>query len=73
MGFGPAHNDPYAGGYCTRHYGRPEEHVHSLQIELSRALYMDEATITPHRGFDILRDQMTNLIAAFHDLDGNPF
>ncbi|WP_430475036.1 N-formylglutamate amidohydrolase [Thalassospira lucentensis] len=73
LGFHPAHNDPYAGGYCTRHYGRPQEHVHSLQIELSRSLYMDETTITPHRGFDVLRDQMTNLIASFHDLDGNPF
>ena len=73
LGFNPSHNDPYAGGYCTRHYGRPQEHVHSLQIELSRSLYMDETTITPHRGFDVLRDQMTNLIASFHDLDGNPF
>ncbi|AXO14558.1 N-formylglutamate amidohydrolase [Thalassospira indica] len=70
MGFAPAHNDPYAGGYCTRHYGRPQEHVHSLQIELSRALYMDETTISPHRGFDVLRDQMTDLISRFHDLDG---
>lgn len=73
MGFVPSHNDPYAGGYCTRHYGRPEENVHTLQIELSRALYMDESTITPHRGFDILRDQMTDLISRFHDLNGNPF
>jgi len=73
LGFSPSHNDPYAGGYCTRHYGRPQEHVHSLQIELSRSLYMDETTITPHRGFDVLLVQMTNLIASFHDLDGNPF
>tara|TARA_R110002049_G_scaffold30316_11_gene103837 strand:+ start:68715 stop:69599 length:885 start_codon:yes stop_codon:yes gene_type:complete len=73
LGFIPAHNDPYAGGYCTRHYGHPETNVHSLQIELARSLYMDEATITPHRGFDTLREQMTHLISSFHDLDGNPF
>lgn len=73
LGFTPSHNDPYAGGFCTRHYGQPENNVHSLQIELSRSLYMDEDTITPHRGFDTLREQMTHLISCFHDLDGNPF
>ena len=36
-------NDPYAGGYITRHYGRPREGVHALQIEIARDLYMDEA------------------------------
>lgn len=73
LGFTPSHNDPYAGGFCTRHYGQPQNNVHSLQIELSRSLYMDEDTITPHRGFDTLREQMTHLISCFHDLDGNPF
>ena len=36
-------NDPYAGGYITRHYGRPREGVHALQIEIARELYMDES------------------------------
>ena len=35
-------NDPYAGGYITRHYGRPREGVQALQIEVARDLYMDE-------------------------------
>ncbi|MCC9625893.1 N-formylglutamate amidohydrolase [Thalassospira sp. MA62] len=73
LDFNLSHNDPYAGGYCTRHYGRPDQNVHSLQIELNRALYMDETTITPHRGFDVLREQITHLISRFHDLDGTPF
>ena len=38
-------NDPYAGGYITRHYGRPREGVHALQIEIARELYMDEGRI----------------------------
>ena len=38
-------NDPYAGGYITRHYGRPREGVHALQIEIARELYMDEGQI----------------------------
>ena len=32
-------------GYITRHYGRPADDVHVLQIEIARALYMDEARI----------------------------
>ena len=41
-GYRVRRNDPYAGGYITRHYGRPREGVHALQVEVSRALYMDE-------------------------------
>ncbi len=42
-GFAVARNRPYAGGYVTQHYGRPKQHVHVLQIEFRRGLYMDEA------------------------------
>ena len=45
LGYRVRRNDPYAGGYITRHYGRPREGVHALQIEIARALYMDEARI----------------------------
>ncbi len=45
MGYAVRRNDPYAGGYVTRHYGRPREGVHALQIEIARGLYMDEARI----------------------------
>lgn len=72
MGYRPAYNDPYAGGYCTRHYGQPDQHVHTLQIEINRALYMEEETLTPHRGFTLLRDQMSRLIKTFHQFDGSP-
>ena len=40
-----ARNDPYAGGFITRNYGRPESGIHSLQIEIKRSLYMDEKRI----------------------------
>jgi N-formylglutamate amidohydrolase len=36
-------NQPYAGGFTTQRYGRPGLGRHSLQIEINRALYMDEA------------------------------
>ena len=37
-------NDPYMGGFITRQHGRPSQGVHALQVELSRDLYMNEAT-----------------------------
>jgi N-formylglutamate amidohydrolase len=41
-GFTVAINAPYAGGFTTGHYGRPAAQRHALQIEINRALYMDE-------------------------------
>ena len=41
-GYNVTRNVPYAGGFTTRHYGRPGERAHALQIEVNRALYMDE-------------------------------
>ncbi|WP_370643259.1 N-formylglutamate amidohydrolase [Roseomonas cutis] len=46
-GYRVRRNDPYAGGYVTRHYGRPREGVHALQIEVARGLYMDERMVRP--------------------------
>lgn len=40
-------NDPYQGGFIAQHYGRPEKNVHTVMIELNRALYMDERAHTP--------------------------
>ncbi len=45
-----ARNAPYAGGHITAHYGRPQSGVHALQIEVNRALYMDEETYAPLAG-----------------------
>ena len=50
LGYRVARNAPYAGGYTTEHYGRPQERTHALQIEISRALYMDEKTLEPTGG-----------------------
>ena len=61
LGFKTARNHPYAGGYITRHYGRPASNMHALQIEMRRGLYMDEATRTPHEGFAALSDALTIL------------
>ena len=40
-------NRPYAGGYATQTWGRPDEGFQAVQIELSRGLYWDEAAWAP--------------------------
>jgi N-formylglutamate deformylase len=64
MGYRVRRNDPYAGGFITRHYGRPREGVHAVQIEIARALYMDETRIEKLHAFGQLRADITGLIAA---------
>ena len=55
-------NDPYSGGFVTRHYGRPRRRVHVLQLELARGLYMDEARIEMLPRFAAVRAEMAGLI-----------
>jgi N-formylglutamate amidohydrolase len=57
-------NAPYAGGFTTIHYGRPEVGRHCLQIEINRALYMDEASFERKPHFETLKAEMGELIAA---------
>ena len=67
-GYTVALNDPYRGGTIVQRYGRPGEGVHVVQVEMSRGLYLDEATVTTHQGFGPLqRDLMAltgDLVAA---------
>jgi len=64
LGYSVRRNDPYAGGYITRHYGRPREGVHALQIEIARELYMDEGRIERTSGFAAVQQNVTRLIAG---------
>lgn len=61
MGYEVRRNDPYAGGYITRHYGRPREGVHALQIEVARSLYMDERQLLRRPGFAALQADLSVL------------
>ncbi|MDJ0386705.1 N-formylglutamate amidohydrolase [Roseomonas sp. E05] len=69
MGYRVRRNDPYAGGYVTRHYGRPREAVHVLQIETARALYMDEGRIERLPGMAKLQRDFAALIAGLMEMD----
>jgi N-formylglutamate deformylase len=64
LGYIVRRNDPYAGGYITRHYGRPREQVHVMQLEIARELYMDESRIERLPGFGAVQQDMTTLIEA---------
>lgn len=58
QGFRVARNAPFAGAYITQTYGRPGIRQHAVQIELDRALYMDERTIQPHAQFADFRARL---------------
>jgi N-formylglutamate amidohydrolase len=63
MGYEVARNTPYAGGYTTEFYGHPGEGAHVLQVEINRALYLDETALTPSAGFAKLKDDLEALFA----------
>ncbi|MGD1925396.1 MAG: N-formylglutamate amidohydrolase [Paracoccaceae bacterium] len=62
-GFTVARNAPFAGGYITHRYGRPSRHVHALQIEIDRGLYLDQARIEPLPEFDEVLERLRSVIA----------
>ncbi|WP_422368109.1 N-formylglutamate amidohydrolase [Pelagibius sp.] len=57
-------NSPYAGGFVTRHYGRPEANIHSLQIEINRQIYMDESRMERRPALNTLAHDMRDVVAA---------
>ncbi|MFK7753407.1 MAG: N-formylglutamate amidohydrolase [Sedimentitalea sp.] len=56
-------NAPFAGAYVTQAYGRPSRNQHAVQIEIDRAVYMDERRIRPNRNFDAFRQVLQDVIA----------
>ena len=69
MGYAVARNLPYAGGYTTEHYGAPRRGVHALQVEVNRALYVEEASLEPSAGFARLKADLERLFAALARAD----
>lgn len=67
-GFSVAVNYPYAGGYVTEHYGRPDTGVEVVQIEINRDLYLNPVTLAPKRGYDSVMERMTRIIQQIVDV-----
>lgn len=61
MGYRVAVNDPYQGGTIVQRFGTPDRGVHSVQIEISRALYLDEPLVEKTAGFPRLRADLREL------------
>ncbi len=68
LGYRTSTNNPYAGGFITEHYGHPAQGHHALQIEVNRALYLDEATFEKTSGFTTLRSNLETLISGLFEL-----
>ena len=63
-GFSVARNALFAGGYITQTYGRPAQGVQALQIEIDRALYMDETRIERRAGFGEVAARVSEVVAG---------
>ena len=61
-GYNVAINHPYKGVELVRRYGKPDQHRHSVQLEINRKLYMDESTLSMHAGFDVLKGHLQSLV-----------
>jgi len=61
-------NTPFAGAYITQAYGRPGRGRHAVQIEIDRALYMDERLIRPNRNFDAFRELMRGVVREIAEI-----
>ncbi len=61
LGYRVALNDPYKGAAIVRRHGRPAAGRHSVQIEINRALYLDEAAVVANGGFAKLRLDIAHL------------
>ncbi|MCZ6605646.1 MAG: N-formylglutamate amidohydrolase [Alphaproteobacteria bacterium] len=68
-GYAVRRNVPYPGGHITYRYGRPDEGLHSLQIEINRALYMDERQFALRRGWSQVAADMAGLAERLCGLD----
>lgn len=64
FGYSVQRNRPYAGGFITENFGRPSAGWHALQIEISRALYMDESTLERNTHFAALAGHLAAIVAG---------
>lgn len=58
-----ARNTPFAGAYIAQRYGQPSAGMHAVQIEIDRALYLDEHRVEPSADFDAFRAIMQVIVA----------
>ena len=67
------HNSPFRGGHITRYFGKPENDIHALQLEMNKILYMDDNELTfnkerAERVIGLLEKTMKELIKTLQEL-----
>jgi len=63
-----ARNAPFAGAYIVQRYGQPSVGQHVIQIEIDRALYMDEQKVCPKADFGAFQSLMDNVVRVLADI-----
>ena len=58
-------NNPYAGGYITRHYGDPLVGIETIQIEINRSIYLNEKSREKNANFEECKKVLSELINQF--------
>ncbi|MGR3461675.1 MAG: N-formylglutamate amidohydrolase [Roseovarius sp.] len=61
-------NTPFAGAYITQAYGRPSRGRHAVQIEIDRALYMNEWLIRPNGNFEAFQRLMRGVVQEITEI-----
>lgn len=61
-------NAPFAGAFTTQHYGRPSRRQHAVQVEIDRAIYMDEVRIRPNANYHAFRRLLRGVVAEIATL-----
>lgn len=62
-GYNVALNNPYKGVEIVKRYGRPYEGFHSVQLEINKALYLNEDTHEPNENFERLKSDLSKMTA----------
>jgi len=73
LGYTVTRNKPYAGGFITEHYGRPHKGLHAVQIEINRALYLDERKLQPTNRFMALKEDIATVMERLVSLPDSHF
>jgi N-formylglutamate deformylase len=68
LGYAVSRNKPYAGGFITEHYGNPSAGLHAIQLEINRALYMDEKRYERSASFPRLAGDLEILADRLADI-----
>lgn len=71
LGYKVVRNNPYKGGYLVTHYGKPKENKHSMQVEINRALYMNEKHFVPNNNYSSFQKDITAVASEIAKYIGN--